>query len=113
MNDIAYQNDLFRRYAPFSSSSGIPGQCVMTSGIAALEPEMQLAIWTEVRSFNSFTEDNDPYGEHDFGSFEFPGVGRIFWKIDYYAPGMKYGSEDPANTAKTVRVLTIMQASDY
>jgi len=35
----------------------------------------------KVESFDSFTEDNDPHGEHDFGAFEHEAQ-RIFWKID-------------------------------
>jgi Protein of unknown function (DUF3768) len=61
--------------------------------------------------FDSFTEDNDPHGEHDFGAFEHEGQ-RIFWKIDYYAPDMEHGSENPADPKQTVRVLTIILASE-
>ena len=32
-----------------------------------------------VRALVAFTPDNDPYGEHDFGSFEYAGK-KIFWK---------------------------------
>ncbi len=31
--------------------------------------------------FGSFTEDNDPHGERDFGGFKHEGQ-RISWKID-------------------------------
>ena len=38
---------------------------------------------------------------------------RYFFKIDYYAPNMSEGSDDPADPSKTRRVLTIGLASDY
>ena len=56
--------------------------------------------------------DNDPNGEHDFGNFELAGQ-KFFWKIDYYDTTMEFGSEDPADSAKTTRVLTIMLTSEY
>ena len=89
------------------------GKVLMTAGIAALPPVVQLAIQERVRTYDDFSEDNDPYGEHDFGAFAMPGVGKIFWKIDYYAPDMQWGSEDPADPDKTERVLTIMLANEY
>ena len=52
------------------------------------------------------------YGEHDFGAFEVDSH-RLFFKLDYHAPDMASGSEDPADPAKTVRVLTLMLAAEY
>jgi hypothetical protein len=72
----------------------------------------QSAIREKVELFDDFTKDNDPHGEHDFGAFQHEGE-RIFWKIDYYAPDMEHGSENPADPKQTVRVLTIMLASEY
>lgn len=103
---IAELNDAFRQ-----SFEG--GKVVTTQGITALPPEKYFLVLGEVRTFNDFTEDNDPYGEHDFGACDVEGVGKIFWKIDYYAPDMKHGSEDPTDPEKTVRVLTVMFSNEY
>jgi hypothetical protein len=92
---------------------GVPCRIMMTRGITALPPLLQISIAAEVRNFNDFTEDNDPHGEHDFGAFDIEGAGKIFWKIDYYDSDLQYGSEDPADPQKTTRVLTIMLASEY
>jgi len=61
---------------------------------------------------NQFSEDNDPYGEHDVGSLMIENK-KIFWKIDYYNKTYRNGSENPADTKKTNRVLTIMLACEY
>lgn len=64
-----------------------------------------------IAQFSEFDEDNDPHGEHDFGSFTL--CGRQFvWKIDYYDRDTKFGSEEPADPEKN-RVLTLMLAEDY
>jgi Protein of unknown function (DUF3768) len=88
------------------------GQLIITAGISDLTAEKQAIIFSKVRNFDSFTPDNDPYKEHDFGSVEHEGL-KIFWKVDYYAPDLQHGSEDPADPKQTVRVLTIMLASEY
>jgi len=65
-----------------------------------------------VRTFDGFNDENDPLGNHDFGSVIVDGV-VVFWKIDYYDEGMEYGSEVPADPSKTTRVLTIMLAEEH
>src|SRR5207248_9675904 len=102
---IAEQNDAFRR-------SFIGGQVFLTRGITALPRGAQDAIAERVRSFEEFEGANDPYGEHDFGSFEYSGQ-TIFWKIDCYDTKLKWGSPDPANPAVTRRVLTILLPEEY
>jgi len=84
----------------------------MTSGIQALGLIATVEIAERVATFDSFTQDNDPHREHDFGSFDYDG-NRILWKIDYYARDMQHGSEEPSDLGQTVRVLTIMLASEY
>lgn len=66
----------------------------------------------EYRQPTAFDADNDPYDEHDFGSFKIIDQ-RMFWKIDYYGETMDVGSNDPADPAQTTRVLTIMLAEEY
>ncbi len=57
----------------------------------------------------SVTKDNDPHGEHDFGSFDLAGV-SYFFKIDLYEePNVKDANGQPVGT----RVLTIMLANEY
>ena len=88
------------------------GKIFITAGIAALPLTDQAAIIDRVRTFADFTPDNDPYGEHDFGSFEHAGQ-SIFWKIDYYDRDERFGSADPSDPAVTKRVLTILLAEEY
>ena len=106
VSDIARLNDTLR-------STGIGGQVVITQGIVGLHPTVQAGIAEKVRNFGSFTADNDPHGEHDFGAFDFPGAGKVFWKIDYYDRTLTGGSENPADPSQTTRVLTIMLAHEY
>jgi hypothetical protein len=84
----------------------------MSSGVADLPLVVKSHVLIQVQRFADFNADNDPHGEHDFGSFEIAGE-KFFWKIDYYDSDMTFGSEDPADPEKTRRVLTIMLAEEY
>lgn len=88
------------------------GSVLLTSGITGEGEAFTTAAVTAVRTFTTFSDDNDPWGEHDFGAVEVEGQ-KVFWKIDYYAPDMQSGSENPANEGQTHRVLTIMLVSEY
>lgn len=102
---IRMLNDAFRR-----SFAG--GQVVETPGVVELAEVDRIALLLAVRWFDRFDASNDPYGEHDFGSVEIGGE-RFFWKIDAYDRALCGGSPDPANTAVTTRVLTIMRADEH
>jgi hypothetical protein len=102
---IAELNDAFRR-----SLSG--GNVYLTQGICALPISAQEEITRRVRTFDAFGPDNDPYGEHDFGSFDHDGR-TIFWKIDCYDTKLEWGSPDPADPSVMRRVLTILLADEY
>lgn len=96
--EIAKRNDAYR----------LQGKVVLTNGVIALDD--LLGLLTAVRSFNDFTEDSDPYHEHDFGSLDWRGD-KVFWKFSYYDQSLKYW-EDPLSL-NCRRVLTIMLASEY
>jgi len=98
-------NDAFRR-------TPIGGQSYFTDEAVAMGPDFMAAALAAVRNFAAFTVDNDPYGEHDFGCVTV-GDEKVFWKIDYYDTTLCYGSNDPADPAKTTRIITIMLAHEY
>ena len=100
---IRTQNDFFR-------ATGKGGVMFMTPAIDE-RPDKAL-ILKRALTFFDFTPENDPHKEHDFGSFDLAGR-RFIWKIDYYDKSMTYGSEDPADSEQTTRVLTIMLAEEY
>ena len=98
-------NDRFRQ-------SFMGGKVMRSAAVADLPPALQTRVLMAVQQFVDFDEGNDPHGEHDFVSVDIDGE-KYFGKIDYYAPDMESGSEDPADPKQTVRVLTIMRAEDY
>jgi len=98
-------NDAFRK-------SFVGGKVMLTSGVNGLTDSDRIALLTKVRTFDGFNADNDPHREHDFVSVEHDGT-TYFGKLDYYAKDLQHGSEDPADSLQTVRVLTIMRADEY
>jgi hypothetical protein len=88
------------------------GRVLMTAGVNALPSDLKAMVIRRVATFSDFNADNDPHGEHDFGSFMLADR-KFFFKIDYFDAKMEFGSEDPADTTKTTRVLTIMLAEEY
>ena len=105
-------SDAIRRLNDTFRSTFAGGRVMMTAGVDALPGLTKAKLLAAVRSFSVFTPDNDPYGEHDFGSLTVDDVG-VFFKIDYYDPTLTAGSEDPADPTKTTRVLTIMLKEEY
>ena len=85
---------------------------VITSGIQSLGDASVAAVLRAVQTYDSFTADNDPYGEHDFGSFTHEGH-VVFWRWDYYDLDFSMHSPDASDPAVTARVLTIMLAEEY
>ena len=105
MNKIALLNDAFRK-----TLSG--GKVLLTPGVHELPDMVKAAAIQKVATFEDFSEDNDPYGEHDFGKFELCSR-KFFWKIEYYDRAMEHGSEDPSDPEQTTRVMIVMLAEEY
>jgi len=88
------------------------GKLLLTSGVMAHTDGRVAALLLAIAALDVFDADNDPYGEHDFGSLTYMGQ-PVFWKIGYYDLDLKYGSPDPANPDVTRRAMTIMMAWEY
>lgn len=119
---IARLNDLAR------SAMGVACTVVATVGFRSLPEAEQSCVRELIETFDAFTEDNDPYGERDFGCIYQLGCGRwtterprlledeyerVFWKLDYYDRDLQFASDDAANPAITRRVLTITLSDEY
>lgn len=104
--------DVTRRLNDTFHRTFVGGKVVVTPGVRALDLSQRRALFEAVRAFDGFEPENDPYGEHDFGSLQQDGE-RYFWKIDYYDRALSNASPDPSDTTVTTRVLTIMRADEY
>ena len=102
---IRLQNDRFR-------ITFLGGLIVKTTGVDGRGAAFVQGCLDAVRAFDTFNEANDPFGEHDFGILEVEGQ-KVLWKIDAYDHDLRYGSEDPADPALTLRVLTLYLPEEH
>lgn len=91
--------------------TGEGGTIVVTQGVLALKGFDRSILAAALANYDEFDVDNDPHGEGDFGDFSLFET-DIYFKIDYYDPDLKFGSDDPANALRTHRVLTVMAEAD-
>ncbi len=90
----------------------VGGRIVATNGVHARGLLFVASALDKIAGPLTFTADNDPYGEHDFGAVTvFDSL--LFWKIDYLSPDLLSAAVDPADEAACCRVLTIMLAEEY
>ena len=108
---IASDNDKLRQ-SIFDMKHMGKNKLVLSHDVSQLNPIDKLEVLKLVRDFKTFTSGDDPWGEHDFGSFDFKDI-KYFWKIDYYDNDLKFHSEDKLNAEKTIKVLTVLRASEY
>ncbi len=117
---IAEQNDLVRAALADPeafkqvNAQGIEFKLVWTPGIneAFLLTGKIKLLAKAIAAFDAFEADDDPYQERDFAALEVEGT-KVYFKFDYYNLTMDGGSEDPADPAQTVRVLTFMLPCEY
>src|SRR5438045_3443819 len=93
---VAQLNDEFRRAGPNEN-------WIATVGALALSDFPGLI--KAVQDFDDFTEGNDPFDEHDFGSIPWDNE-KTFWKIDLRGPTLTYFMDGLSPECR--RVLTIM-----
>jgi hypothetical protein len=98
-------NDELRRF-------GRGGRIMITPGIQALDVRTVARVLAAVAAFDAFTDDNDPYGEHDCAILAIDGI-EVLFKIDYYDRDLVYHSPDPSDPAVTQRMMVVMLATEY
>ena len=98
-------NDELRRF-------GRGGRIMVTLGIQSLGVRTVAHILAAVAAFDAFTDDNDPYGEHDCAILPVDGI-EVLFKIDYYDRDLLYHSPDPSDPAVTQRIMLVMLATEY
>ena len=92
--------------------TGENGWVFLSAGVAAQPVPVKDAIVHTIRHFDAFTPDNDPHGEHDFGTLTVNEL-RIIWEITYYKRDLGDADSDPADPVRTKRVMAIMLSEEY
>lgn len=102
---IARLNDELRKNA-------VGGRIMITRSVRVLTDFDPAELMNALAHYGDFDALSDPHGERDFGAFDLWGA-ELIWKVDYYAPGLLLGSDDPADPHATHRVLTVFLAAEY
>jgi len=108
---IAALNDRLRRNPRDRSL----GEVLISAGLNAQGEAFKATALATIAAMTrkDFKPGNDPHGERDFNSFSVDGRLCLF-KIDYFAKDdLRRPSEDPADSERTTRVMTVMLAEDY
>ena len=108
MSDLQIKSEQAVRIAKLNDEFRRGGQWMVTPSVMMLEDLH--GLYKVIKEYEVFTEDNDPYGEHDFGNLSWNGD-PIFWKIDYYDSELR-GWCDPLSD-KCERVMTVYLASEH
>ena len=108
-NVLAVQNDTFRKHILPTDKIG---KFVFTQGINDEGQKFIKEAFDQVRTFDDFNENNDPYHDHTFGAVEVFGK-KVWFKIDLFDENYEYGADNPTELQETRRVLTVLFPSEY
>jgi len=86
--------------------TGHGGVVVESLNVSDLPDVTKAKVHRAIQEFDDFTEENDPWGEHDCAVVRV-GAEDYLFKVDYYDKNLEYHSPDKADPLVTTRVLTI------
>ncbi len=97
--EVARRNDIARKLGLGT---------VITQKAAGL-PDIE-GLLQRVRTYNDFTDKNDPYGAHDMGFFRWRDK-EVIWKIDYFNETLTNCIDPLSDGCK--RIITVMLKEEY
>ena len=91
----------------------VNGKLLMTRSIAERGVHFQLKCIHALHTYTGWNPDNDPHHEADMCVLDIDGE-KVWAKLDCYDKhDQNYGSEDPTDPTKTLRVGTLLFPHEY
>jgi len=106
-----YDRDVARAQNDALRKTLTGGKFVLAASVMALSADVRARAIEKMREYKKFNETNDPFGDHSFGVFELRGQ-RFCWQIEAFDKDLRYGSLEPCDPEKTIRVLTLTLACE-
>jgi hypothetical protein len=89
------------------------GRLMMSRYISDRSLHFQMKCIEALRVYDGWNADNDSHGEADMCVLDIDGE-TVWAKVEYHSRAdLNYGSDDPADTAKTLRIATLMFPDEY
>jgi len=88
------------------------GKIVCSESVKALPTTERIKLFSAIKAFSKFNEENDPYQERNFGSVTLNGE-RYFFMIDYFTLDLKSYSKNAADPSITKRIMTIVADKEF
>ena len=107
---IARLNDRCRQGFDRTARIVITRSCMATLGAIDVASRIVAQAWL-MGAVRTYVFPAGAHPSRDRGDFDLSGT-CVYFVIDYYDQSLEYGSENPADTNVTTRVLTIMLRED-